>query len=82
MRSKGSAALTGWLEQSGLTQKQFAERLRELLKGDKITQTTVSNWQNGRNCPHGRALVAINAITGIAFGDWIEDAEDAPKTAA
>ena len=51
---------------AGITQGKAAEAL-------KVTQSALSQWENGVTCPDARRLCAVAALYGCTVDDLLKD---------
>lgn len=66
--------LREWLDQSGTSQKSFAESLG-------VTQAAVSQWIGGKQSPRPATLKAISQHTGLSIDELLDNARAADTPA-
>lgn len=62
--------LAKWIQDHGLSQGAFAERLRKAGRGLRTEQTRVSRWIRRKRLPNPAEQLAIQKLTGIPCSAW------------
>lgn len=75
MRSRGAIELSAWLDKTGTTLVDLAAKLH-------TTSATVCRWRGGQHVPDRRVSAALERLTGIEPGAWVEPADPPPGAAA
>lgn len=62
--------LAKWIEDNGLSQGEFAKKLKRANRKVRVDQSEVSRWTRRRRLPNDDEKAAIEKVTGIARGSW------------
>jgi transcriptional regulator with XRE-family HTH domain len=62
--------LAKWIEDNGLSQGEFAKRLKRASRKVRVDQSEVSRWTRRRRLPNADEKAAIEKVTGIPRGAW------------
>lgn len=75
MRRPGTemSAFGVWLWDRRISDRAFAEMMRDELQLEKFSQRTVEKWRYGKRIPRGKNMIAIKKLTGITADSFLEE---------